>query len=255
MIEHLYTETKETMRRALQTCLCYAKEMVSEGTNELTYTSSDGARQIFKTDNKDITLSDYAIYVVTDLEDVEKLHMISQSMITDTGSTVEEKLGVILSKTSTEALKNIKQLSADKLKREQDQRDHDLQKQKDFLQSQKETQQLQFDHEKEMEQMRDAARLEQARQTSLGYANGTTQDVYDATLKLKQTEQIDRDHELAVQQLANKKEKDTADTALKQQSQANDAKYSKTAIELLRLKEQDKAIDASKERTKVLARK
>ena len=253
MINHYYRRVKDIMKRARQTGLYFAKVLQEKDPKDLNYTTNDGVRHTFRTMGKDFSISDLAIYIVDDLNDIDNKELLNQLIVNDNtmGADLLEKATGILTKTTSEAMVELKKLKIerdikeqDKQKYEEDIRAKQAQEQKDLL--------LQEQEFKSKEsQLNRESQEKQSEMKSLSYTHSTPDELYAYLLKIQDSQQQDTLNNLKLQEILNKQNQHEDKIDLDKMKHGNEL-ISKESIELMKIKEREKATDAANRRTDAL---
>lgn len=255
MLHHYYRRVEDIMRRARQTGLFFAKYLQEMNPKDLTYTTNEGARVTFRTLGKDFSLADLAIYVQNDLEDVDKLESLFQLVMNDNtmGADTLEKASMLFAKTSSEVLSKLRILKTERDSKIQQQQEHEQQLQAQQLENQKQLLLDEHNFKAEQAQLDRESEERMAQQKAIGYANDDSQHILDTLTKLKEQQNKEKEHDLRLQDILRKGQ-ESKDKLELQRTKVQSDNISKESIELMRLKQREKEIEAENKRTDAMVK-
>ena len=257
-IQYLYTRHADIMKLVRETMLETAQYLASKSdTVEFTYTTSEGERMLFKSKTDDFPLYELGIFVRNDVNDIEVLENMKNLVMVDNtmGATTLEKALILESKYSTDIIDKLRKLEDEKNAKEQAEQQHqqELMQQKIDADQQALQQKLQFDAEQN--ELDRKSRILEAQIKTLGYAQGTTDEIASEILDLQKAT-IQQKELYSSLNIANQA-KDLAMKRKEAEMQQQSAKQAQDQnIKMKELQLREKEIVASEHRTKaILAKK
>jgi hypothetical protein len=253
MLYHFYRRAEEIVRRARQTGIYYLKKFQEDNPKDISYSLSDKSNQVFRTLGEGFSISDVGVFFHDDINNFEKLRELQQYIMADNtmGADVFDKTAIMAAKTTTEIMDTLYRLKAEKEMNIEQQKEQEHQKQLEYL-KQQETQMMKLEEKRAEVAALDRESNEKiASIRSLGYTNSSGNEVYDLIERLKDETNSDRNYALQERKVAATEKQIDANLKVKDVEKQSNA-VSKDSLDIMRIKQREKEIEATKERTKAL---
>ncbi len=260
-IQWVYTRLNTILKKLRTTMLDTAQYIaVTQGSEFLSYTTREGARELFKIDSQKLVLAQLDIYLNSNLSDLGAMENIKQNMMTNNTMGADAfEIAVIQDSTSmAELMNSLKELKEDKEAKEAQIRQEENQKHQEILQAQKEQQQLALQQAERKEQLDREKDIMVAQIKAVGYGNSTSDEISQEILELQQANKEQRD-------LYDRVVSDQEDREVKRQEgerkerMSNEDRMMNKEIKFKELAQRDRELDirekevkASNKRTKKL---
>lgn len=179
-IQHLYTRLNEILRNARNTMIETAQYIASNNpVSQISYMTSDGARQIFETNTDGFLLHKLNIFPKNTLEDIDVMERIKQLALTNNtmGANTLEMATMQMAKSSPELMAKLKDLNQRKQKELQEERQFELQKQREAFEQQQQLIEKQKAEERRSEERKHEKDILVAQIRALGYTNSSAPDI------------------------------------------------------------------------------
>lgn len=251
-IQHIFTRLGQVMQRLRSTMLETALyQTVNQPSVEISYLTRDQTRAIFSASTESFPLSTLAVYVKSNISEIEVIETIKQLMMTNNtlGADSLEIATMLTFKNIPELFNKLKTLKADREYQVQKQSEEENARLQATIEAQDRRTQAELAYQQDKDQLDREKDILIAQIRALGYGEGTPQEILDAARRAQDLKEQEFQHkqnyaqtvdEFKQKEFAQKEKNSKADRDLKE------------LIELRKLELREKEIEARNKRTKVL---
>ena len=187
-IRHLFTRLNEVMLRVRTTMLNTAKHIAQKSpTAELSYTTSEAGRVLFRTATEDFSLQSLGVFVKSNGSDLATVEMIKQYVANNNtmGADSVEMSTLLSFKSLPELFSKLKIIRDEREQQKEREMAHQQQMQQQQIQAQQAAQQAEIEARAEEKALDRESRIMEAQIKAMGYAQDDAQGIQDSILRLQ----------------------------------------------------------------------